>query len=297
MSVFTLAGEDLDVNAFTGFDRPDDVQVVNLMSSGSSTNDSVVQQSSRPSPLATMSGRTSDFEQIQLLRFWRNSHNIAEFVEPDEGSHYVVLLTLEVQKVPNTLFLWDWTATLIEITSNAVGSGVGEPSDPCPPSDWSQTAAAGASIGGHGHWMMEEEPLCSPSRAMRVTGTFHVLVSPGYPWTESSSFQLTPFDTFDPGHDYFAGGHPGQVELAAIGTYGGGTVMSYDKVTAKRLTGIGSPQWAWIDYDALGTDNWELAAFDDELSPLPDATTWRTWRSGQWSPPVEAEFTVSWLEV
>jgi hypothetical protein len=114
MSSFTLAGEDLNVNAFSGFDRPDDVQLVAVLSTGTSTHDTVIQQGSVPSPIATLSGRTSDYLQIDLLKQYRNSHAEVTFVEPDEGAHAVVITSLSVQKVAPTLFLWEWTATMIE---------------------------------------------------------------------------------------------------------------------------------------------------------------------------------------
>lgn len=120
---FLLAGESINVNAFSGFDRPDDVQVVNLLWTPTSTHDSVVQQSSKPSPIATLSGRTSDYEQVELLREWRDSHGITTLQEPDGGTHAVIVLTLEVHKVPPTLFLWEWTMTCIELAAGSLGSG------------------------------------------------------------------------------------------------------------------------------------------------------------------------------
>ncbi len=118
---FTLAGEQINVNAFSGFDRPDDIQLVAVLSSNLSSHDTVVQQGSTPSPLASLSGRTSDFDQIEVLKMYRNSHAVVTFTEPDEGSHEVIILTLETHKVAPTLFLWEWSATMIEIS--AAGSG------------------------------------------------------------------------------------------------------------------------------------------------------------------------------
>lgn len=121
-SEFTLNGESINVNAFSGFDRPDDAQMVAVLSSSTSDHDTLVQQGNNPSPLASMSGRTSDYEQVALLRELRNSHEQVIFTEPDEGAHIVVVLTLEVHKVAPTLFLWEWSATIIEM-STGVGSG------------------------------------------------------------------------------------------------------------------------------------------------------------------------------
>lgn len=123
MSQFTLAGEAINVNSFAGFDRPDDVQVVGLLATAISTHDSVLQQGSRPNPQATVGGRTSDYDQIALLKTYRDSHEVVSFVEPDEGEHQVVILTLSVNKVAPTLFLWEWSATMIEMELTGFGSG------------------------------------------------------------------------------------------------------------------------------------------------------------------------------
>ena len=124
MSQFTLAGETLNVNSFSGFDLPDDITSVVVLSNGTSDHNTVLQAGSKQSPTASISGRTSDFEQVALLRLYRESHASVEFVEPDEGAHTVVVLTLEVHKVSPTLFLWEWSATLSEV-GQSVGSGSG----------------------------------------------------------------------------------------------------------------------------------------------------------------------------
>ncbi len=122
---FQLGGEQLNVNAFSGFDRPDDHQLVGILSSTSSDHDTIIQSGAVQSPLATLSGRTSDYEQVVNLRYWRNSRIPVDFVEPDEGTHRVVVLTLEVHKVSPMLFLWEWSATLVEIEAQSAGSGSG----------------------------------------------------------------------------------------------------------------------------------------------------------------------------
>lgn len=165
------------------------------------------------------------------------------------------------------------------------------PSGPnCTAASYAETAAAGASIGGHGHWLAAARPVCQGA-AMRVTGTFEILPSPGFPFTEASSLNLMVADPFDGVTDYFSGSHPGATELDPGGPWNTPYIGSFDKVTAKRPS---VPVWAWIDYADLGTLDWELAAFDDVLSPI-EASEYRLWRNGQWSPAIEANYDVAWL--
>lgn len=122
MSVFTLNGEPLNVTSFTGFDLPDDIQPVTLLSDGPSTHNTVLQSSGSQMPTATVVGRTHDEEQIQLLRSYRNSHAEVEFVEPLDGAHDVVVLTMTVTRSSPATFLFEWTITVAEVRATG-GSG------------------------------------------------------------------------------------------------------------------------------------------------------------------------------
>jgi hypothetical protein len=122
VSAFTINGEDLSVYSWSGFDLPDDLQPVRILSTGSSDHDEVLQQGSTPMPRATLQGRTTDIEVIRLLRALRQSHVEVTFTEPDEGSHQVVVDTLSVSAATPATFIREWQMTLIEVSAGA-GSG------------------------------------------------------------------------------------------------------------------------------------------------------------------------------
>jgi hypothetical protein len=184
------------------------------------------------------------------------------------------------------------------------GGGGGRPCSDCPPGtpyvpetgecgpqEYTEVVPAGSGIGGHGFWHSGPHDLC-PELAMRVTGTHDVSGSPGYPFTETSALVLNVFDTYNPLTDYFSGSFPGEVTLAAGSTYGGGTSVAFDLVTAKDpVAGV----WQWRPWSDIGLGTWVLASWDDPLSPV-DATQYRTWRDGQWSPTATSEYEVRFYD-
>lgn len=122
-SAFTIAGEPIGVTQFTGFDLTDDVQSVGILSDGVSTHNSVLQQSAELMPTASVSGRTTDEEEIQLLRSLRREKAEVTFVEPLDGAHTVVVASLSITRSNPATFLFEWSVTLIETRAPGSGSG------------------------------------------------------------------------------------------------------------------------------------------------------------------------------
>jgi hypothetical protein len=119
---FTLGGEAISVVTFTGFDLPDDIQVVPLLSDGTTTHNTVLQGSGSQMPRAVVTGRTTDEEEIQLLKMYRSTHDVVTFVEPLDGSHSVVVMTLTVSRAHPATFQFEWTMEIAEVTGQG-GSG------------------------------------------------------------------------------------------------------------------------------------------------------------------------------
>lgn len=163
----------------------------------------------------------------------------------------------------------------------------------CPSVEYTEDYVAGT--GGPQEWLGPAKDICSGSCAMRITGTYTVETSPGYPWTETSALLLT----YSP--DYtFPSLNPADAQLLAGGsTWGGGTVEAFDLVSA--FTDVGSDQWALIPYEDLGTGGWVLAGTNHpNWAGLEEGNTppgqWRVYSNGQWSPNAHAVYTVSWID-
>lgn len=122
MSAFSIYGTDLSVYSFTGFDLPDDLQIVSILSTGTSTHDQVLQQGSMPMPTATLQGRTADPDVIALLRELRRTHLVVDLTEPDEGTHSVVVVNLTVSGATPATFLREWTMTVVEVVAQGSGA-------------------------------------------------------------------------------------------------------------------------------------------------------------------------------
>ena len=104
------------VTSYTGFDLPDDLQVVRLLSDGTTTHNAVAQGSGSSFPTAVIGGITDQSNTISGLRGYRASHELITFTDDQSESHTVLVsqLTTSQNKISG---LWDWTATLLEVAA------------------------------------------------------------------------------------------------------------------------------------------------------------------------------------
>lgn len=115
MGAFALGALDpLSVKDFSGFDLPDDLQVVDVLSDGTTTHNAVLQQGASGLPQATLSGRATAYSTIAQLRVYRATHEALTFTEPDAGAHTVVVQDFSSKRVARNLYQWDWSCTLLE---------------------------------------------------------------------------------------------------------------------------------------------------------------------------------------
>jgi len=116
----------LVVTKFDGFDLPDDMVVVRLLSDGTTTHNAVLQSSGSSLPTATLAGITEDAAVIAALRAYRLSHAIVTWTDDQANTSSVVVATFSAAQ-DKISGLWDWTMTLHEQLTAPEGPGVGVP--------------------------------------------------------------------------------------------------------------------------------------------------------------------------
>lgn len=114
MSAYSIATIDpLVVLTFEGFNLPDDIAVVPILSDGSSTHNAVLQSSGTGLPQANVIGVSFTLAEVASLRALRQAETPIGFVEP-EGTHTVVILSFRVDQNHGGLER-PWSMVLVEL--------------------------------------------------------------------------------------------------------------------------------------------------------------------------------------
>lgn len=115
---FTLGGiENLLVEVYDGFDRPNTAQLVGLLSdaTGSGT-DQVLQQGSMPYRQASVSGTLVEAADVALARDYFDSREVVLFTDGDGEAHQVRLLEFSARAYTGW---WTFAMQLLEVEAGA----------------------------------------------------------------------------------------------------------------------------------------------------------------------------------
>lgn len=111
MSLFALGTIDpLLVSDFSGFDRPGSVQLVRVLSDGSSTDNEVLQRGGLPLYQASVSGLVQSAADVAAFRGWYDS---AELVNFRDGNGNVTSCRVIALTIVDRVAYWTFGATLV----------------------------------------------------------------------------------------------------------------------------------------------------------------------------------------
>jgi len=120
--VFPIAGtvSPLGVETFDGFDLPQTSTLVPILSDGSSTGNQVLQQGATPFLQAQVAGWLIEPEHVATLRAAYASKEAGTFTDGNGNSLDVRIFDLP--PIKDRTDWWEWTMTLIESDTPALGA-------------------------------------------------------------------------------------------------------------------------------------------------------------------------------
>lgn len=118
---FTLGTVELFLVAtYNGFERPNSMQLIDLLDDGTGLgNDQVLQQGNSPYKQATLTGTLASLADITLVRGYYDSREELTFMDGDGVEHGVRILEFSSQAYTG---YWVFSMSLIETTPVIVGS-------------------------------------------------------------------------------------------------------------------------------------------------------------------------------
>lgn len=124
LSLGTVAGTSIGDDSFSGFDYPNNAQLVAVLGDGSSTYNAVLQESAATVRQAQLRC-TLETADMLTVRGYFESREAVEFVDWDGTATDVRVL--DFTRAPKYAGTWDVTLALIEADVAAAGPGVGVP--------------------------------------------------------------------------------------------------------------------------------------------------------------------------